>query len=97
MRSAAEALFRKQRRRPGRCLVESSSIQTNVALMNSSDLIWMLSADVAEYFQKLGAIRIPNVPELAAPGSFVMAHLRERSLSPAAQRLSACLVKASKP
>jgi DNA-binding transcriptional LysR family regulator len=97
MRSAAEALFRRQRRRPERCLVESSSIQTNVALMNSSELIWMLSADVAEYFQKLGAIRIPNVPELAAPGSFVMAHLRERSLSPAAQRLSACLVKASKP
>lgn len=95
MRGAAEALFRKQRRRPERCLVESSSIQTNVALMNGSDLIWMLSADVAEYFFNLGAIRIPSVPELVAPGPFVMAHLRGRTLSPAAQRLSACLVKAS--
>jgi DNA-binding transcriptional LysR family regulator len=96
MRSAAEALFRKQRRRPERCLVESSSIQTNVALMHDSDLIWMLSADVAEYFRNLGALRILNVPELAAPGAFVMAHLRGRSLSPAAQRLAACLVKASR-
>jgi DNA-binding transcriptional LysR family regulator len=77
--------------------VESSSIQTNVALMNSSDLIWMLSADVAEYFHNLGALRLPNVPELAAPGAFVMAHLRGRSLSPAAQRLSDCLMKASRP
>jgi DNA-binding transcriptional LysR family regulator len=97
MRSAAEAVFRKQRRRPERCLVESSSIQTNVALMNSSDLIWMLSADVAEYFHNLGALRLLNVPELAAPGAFVMAYLRGRSLSPAAQRLSDCLMKASRP
>jgi DNA-binding transcriptional LysR family regulator len=96
MRSAAEAMFRKQRHRPEHCMVESSSIQTNVALMNSSDLIWMLSADVAEYFYNLGAIRMPNAPELEAPGSFVMAHLRGRSLSPAAQRLSTCLVKAAK-
>lgn len=95
MRSAAEAIFRKQRRRPERCLVESSSIQTNVGLLKSSDLIWMLSADVAEYFFNLGAIRMPNVAPLAAPGAFVMAHLRGRSLSPAAQRLSACLVKAA--
>ena len=97
MRSTAEAVFRKQRRRPERCLVESSSIQTNVALMSGSDLIWMLSADVAEYFSNLGALRMPNVPELAAPGAFVMAHLRGRSLSPAAQRLSDCLMKASRP
>jgi DNA-binding transcriptional LysR family regulator len=96
MHSAVEALFRKQRRRPARCLVQSSSIQTNVALMHDSDLIWMLSADIAEYFRNLGALRIPNVPELAAPRAFVMAHLRGRSLSPAAQRLAACLVKASR-
>jgi DNA-binding transcriptional LysR family regulator len=95
MRSAAETLFRKQRCRPENCLVESSSIQTNVALMNGSDLIWLLSADVAEYFFKLGALRILNVPPQAAPGAFVMAHLRGRSLSPAAQRLSDCLVKAA--
>jgi DNA-binding transcriptional LysR family regulator len=96
MRGAAEELFRKQRRKPERCLVESSSIQANVALMNGSDLIWMLSADVAEYFFNLGLLRIPNVPPLSAPGAFVMAHLRGRSLSPAAQRLSACLVKAAR-
>jgi DNA-binding transcriptional LysR family regulator len=95
MRTAVEALFRKQRRRPERCLVESSSIQTNVALVNGSDLIWVLSADVADYFFNLGALRMPNVPELPAPGAFVMAHLRGRSLSPAAQRLCDCLVKAA--
>ncbi|HEY0911551.1 MAG TPA: LysR family transcriptional regulator [Bradyrhizobium sp.] len=96
MRGAAEELFRKQRRKPERCLVESSSIQANVALMNGSHLIWMLSADVADYFFKLGLLRIPNVPSLPAPGAFVMAHLRRRSLSPAAQRLAACLVKAAR-
>jgi DNA-binding transcriptional LysR family regulator len=96
MRTAAEALFRKQRRRPERCLVESSSIQANVALMNSSDLIWILSEDVADYFFKVGLLRIPNVPPLPAPGAFVMAHLRGRSLSPAAQRLWAALVKAAR-
>lgn len=96
MRSAVEALFRKQRRRPERCLVESSSIQTNVALVNGSNLIWVLSADVADYFFNLGALLMPNVPELPAPGGFVMAHLRGRSLSPAAQRLCDCLVKAAR-
>ena len=96
MRAAAEELFRKLRRKPERCLVESSSIQANVALMNGSNLVWMLSADVADYFFKVGLLRIPNVPPLPAPGAFVMAHLRGRSLSPAAQRLSACLVKAAR-
>ena len=96
MRSAAEALFRKQRCRPERCLVESSSIQANVALMNGSDLIWILSADVADYFLRVGLLRILNVPPLPAPGAFVMAHVRGRSLSPAAQRLSAALVKAAR-
>jgi DNA-binding transcriptional LysR family regulator len=95
MRSAVEALFRKQRRRPERCLIESSSIQTNVALLKSSNLIWALSSDVAQYFSDLGALHILDVPHLAAPGAFVMAHLRGRTLSPAAQRLSASLVKAS--
>jgi DNA-binding transcriptional LysR family regulator len=96
MRSAAEALFRKQRRRPERCLVESSSIQANVALMNGSDLIWILSEDVADYFFKVGLLRILSVPPLPAPGAFVMAHLRGRSLSPAAQRLWAALTKAAR-
>jgi DNA-binding transcriptional LysR family regulator len=96
MRSAAEALFRKQRRRPERCLVESSSIQANVALMNGSDLIWILSEDVTDYFFKVGLLRILNVPPLPAPGAFVMAHLRGRSLSPAAQRLWAALMKAAR-
>jgi DNA-binding transcriptional LysR family regulator len=96
MRAAADELFRKQRRKPERCLVESSSIQANVALMNGTKLIWILSADVAEYFFKLGLLHILNVPPLPAPGAFVMAHLRGRSLAPAAQRLSACLVKAAR-
>jgi DNA-binding transcriptional LysR family regulator len=96
MRSALEALFRKQRCRPEHCYVESSSIQANVALMNASNLIWVLSADVAEYFSNLRALRVLNVPEITAPGAFVIAHLRDRSLSPAAERLRYCLVRASR-
>lgn len=91
MRSAVEAHFRKQKRRPIRALVKSSSIQANVALLNTSQLIWVLSLDVAKYFAELGALRILKVEPLPPPGAFVLAQLNGRVLSPAAQKLADCL------
>ena len=91
MRSAVEAHFRKQRRRPIRALVESSSIQANVALLTTSQLIWVLSLDVAKYFAELGAVHILKLEPLPAPGAFVLARLNGRVLSPAAQKLADCL------
>jgi len=95
MRRAVEAIFQKQRQRPECCLVESSSIQTNVALLQTSDLIWVLSSDVAQYFANFGVLHVLRMPDLEAPGAFVMAHLRSRTLSPAAERLAECLLKVS--
>lgn len=88
MRSAVEAHFRKQKRRPIRALVESSSIQANVALLNTLELIWVLSLDVAKYFAELGALRILKVEPLPPPGAFVLAQLNGRILSPAAKKLA---------
>jgi DNA-binding transcriptional LysR family regulator len=97
MRSGVEALFRRQGVRPQASLVESSAIQANVALLNSLNLIWVLSEDVSEYFAGLGALHIVNVPELDAPGPFIVGHLRHRRLSPSAERMRDCLFEAAKP
>lgn len=97
MRSGVEALFRRQGLRPQASLVESSAIQANVALLNSLNLIWVLSEDVSEYFAGLGALHIVNVPELDAPGPFIVGHLRHRRLSPSAERMRDCLFEAAKP
>jgi DNA-binding transcriptional LysR family regulator len=96
MRSAVEAHFRKHKRRPIRPLIESSSIQANVALIGGSNLIWVVSSDVARYFAAMNALHILKVPELAAPGAFVMAVRNNRILSPAAQRLAECLRAAAR-
>lgn len=95
MRSGVEALFRRQGLRPQASLVESSAIQANVALLNSLNLIWVLSEDVSEYFAGLGALHIVNVPELDAPGPFIVGHLRHRRLSPSAERMRECLFEAA--
>jgi DNA-binding transcriptional LysR family regulator len=97
MRSAVESLFRRQGIRPQASLVESSAIQANVALLNSLNLIWVLSEDVSEYFAGLGALHIVNVPELDAPGPFIIGHLRHRRLSPSAERMRDCLFEAARP
>ena len=91
MRSAIEAQFRKTGRRPSKALVESSSIQANVALLNTSRLVWVLSSDVAAYFARLGALHVLKVEQLPAPGAFVLARLSGRRLSPAAEKLADCL------
>jgi len=96
MRSAVEAHFRKQRRRPSRALVESSSIQANVALLNTSHLVWVLSSDVATYFAELGVLHILKVEQLPAPGAFVLAQLNGRILPPAAEKLADCLRRAGR-
>jgi DNA-binding transcriptional LysR family regulator len=76
--------------------VESSSIQSNVGLLNSHDLLWVLSADIARYFERLGALRILALPPMKGPSPFVLAYLRERRLSPAAQRLADSLRQAAR-
>lgn len=91
MRNGVEALFGRLRQRPKRALIESSSIQTNVALMAERDLLWVLSSDIAGYFAKLGAVRILPLPRLPGPSPLVLAHLSDRGLSPASQRLVDCL------
>jgi DNA-binding transcriptional LysR family regulator len=96
MRSAIESQFRKNRRRPTKALVESSSIQANVALLNSSRLVWVLSSDVATYFARLGALHVLKVEQLPAPGAFVLARLSDRRLSPAAAKLADCLRSAGR-
>ena len=96
MRTAVESHFRKQKRRPTQALVESSSIQANVALVNASHLVWVLSFDVAKYFADLGALHILKVEQLPAPGAFVLAQLHGRILSPAGEKLAECLRTAGK-
>lgn len=96
MRSAIESQFHKNRRRPTKALVESSSIQANVALLNSSRLAWVLSSDVATYFARLGALHVLKVEQLPAPGAFVLARLSGRRLSPAAAKLADCLRSAGR-
>lgn len=87
MRGGVEALFARVRRRPSRTLIESSSIQTNVGLMGQRDLLWVLSADIAGYFAKLGAVRILPLPRLPGPSPLVLVYLQDRGLSPASLRL----------
>jgi DNA-binding transcriptional LysR family regulator len=96
MRAGIEAMFRRQRRRPNECLVESSSIQSNVGLLNSHRLLWVLSADIAHYFEKLGVLRILALPPMKGPSPFVLAYVHERRLSPAAQRLVESLREAAR-
>lgn len=86
MRTAIESVFKKKRLRPDACLVESSSIQTNIGLLGGNELLWVLSSDIASYFQKLGLVQILALPAMPGPSPFVVAHLRNRALSPAAEK-----------
>lgn len=96
MRNGVEALFGRLRRRPVRALIESSSIQTNVALMARRDLLWVLSSDIAGYFAGLGVLRILPLPRLPGPSPLVLTYLRDRGLSPASLRLVDGLRQASR-
>jgi DNA-binding transcriptional LysR family regulator len=96
MRAGIETMFRHARRRPTRCLVESSSIQTNVALLSERRMLWVLSADIAAHFAALGALKVLPLPKLRGPAALTVVHLRDRPLSPAALRLLDCLRRATR-
>jgi DNA-binding transcriptional LysR family regulator len=96
MRAGIETLFRRSRRRPARALVESSSIQTNVALLGRRPMLWVLSEDIAGYFISLGVLKKLPLPKLPGPSPLIYAHLRDRALSPAAQRLLFAFKQASR-
>jgi len=91
MRAGIERIFQRVRRRPTRCMVESSSIQTNVSLMNARDMLWVLSADISAYFEKLSLLAILPVESLHGPAALSVVRLRDRNLSPPAARLMDCL------
>ena len=91
MRSGLEAIFQREGRRPSRCLTESSSIPTNVELLNQHQLLWVLSADISDYFARLGLLRILDLPSISGPAPVTMAYLKERPPSAAILRLMDCL------
>jgi DNA-binding transcriptional LysR family regulator len=96
MRGAVEALFRREGTRPRSALIESSAIPTNVALLSTLNVIWVLSEDVSEYFSRLGALHVLNVAPLEAPGSFILGHLSRRRMSPSTQRVRDCVLEAAR-
>ena len=91
MRTGIERIFQRVRRRPARCMFESSSIQTNVSLLNARDMLWVLSADISDYFQRLGLLAVLPVESLCGPAALSAVRLRGRSLSQPAMRLLDCI------
>lgn len=91
MRRGTEALFKAEKSWPAECLFESSSILANIALLGGNDVVWVLSADIAAHFEKLGQLKILPVPELPGPGPVLMASLKGRSMSAVAVRMQDCL------
>jgi DNA-binding transcriptional LysR family regulator len=96
MRAGIERIFRRVKRRPSRCMIESSSIQTNVSLMNARDMLWVLSEDIAAYFERLGLLKRLPVEALRTAAALSAIRMRGRSLSPPAARLMDCLHVAAK-
>ncbi len=96
MRAGIERVFRRVKRRPARCMVESSSIQTNISLMNERDMLWVLSEDITVYFERLGLLRRLPVETLRTAAALSTMRVRGRKLSPAAERLVGCLQAAAR-
>ncbi|MGP0095157.1 MAG: LysR family transcriptional regulator [Xanthobacteraceae bacterium] len=96
MRAGIEAIFRRAPRRPMRCQVESSSIQTNVSLLGARNMLWVLSADIAAHFDALGLLKAIPTHDLRGPAALAIVRLRGRALSPSASRLAGCLHTAAK-
>jgi DNA-binding transcriptional LysR family regulator len=96
MRAGIERIFRRVKRRPSRCMIESSSIQTNVSLMNARDMLWVLSEDITAYFEALGLLKRLPVESLRTAAALSAVRMRGRSLSPPSARLMACLQEAAK-
>lgn len=95
MRAGIERIFRRVKRRPSRCMIESSSIQTNVSLMNARDMLWVLSEDITAYFEALGLLKRLPVETLRTAAALSVVRMRGRSLSSAAERLAGCLGEAA--
>lgn len=91
MRAGIERIFRRVKRRPVRCMIESSSIQTNVSLMNARDMLWVLSEDITAYFEVLGLLKRLPVETLRTTAALSAVRMRGRALSPPAARLMECL------
>jgi DNA-binding transcriptional LysR family regulator len=96
MRAGIEAVFRRNRQRPQRCSVESSSIQTNIMLLSESSMLWVVSADIAARLAELHLLQVLRVPRLRGPAPLAVVHLRDRALSPASVRLLQCLQHVSR-
>lgn len=95
MRAGIERIFRRVKRRPQRCMIESSSIQTNVSLMNARDMLWVLSEDITAYFESLGLLKRVPIETLRTAAPLSVVRMRGRSLSNAASRLLGCLHQAA--
>ena len=96
MRAGIERVFRRVKRRPARCMIESSSIQTNVSLMNARDMLWVLSEDITAYFEALGLLKRLPVETLRTAAALSAVRMRGRALSQPAERLMECLRIAAK-
>ena len=96
MRAGIERIFRRVKRRPARCMIESSSIQTNVSLMNARDMLWVLSEDITAYFEALGLLKRLPVETLRTAAALSAVRMRGRALSPPAARLMDCLRTAAR-
>jgi hypothetical protein len=77
-------------------MIESSSIQTNVSLMNARDMLWVLSEDITAYFEGLGLLRRVSVETLRTAAALSAVRMRGRPLSPPALRLMECLQAAAR-
>ena len=95
MRAGIERIFRRVKRRPARCMIESSSIQTNISLMNARNMLWVLSEDITAYFERLHLLRRLPDETLRTAAALSILRVRERKLSPAAERLVGCLRQAA--
>ncbi len=95
MRAGIERIFRRVKRRPTRCMIESSSIQTNVSLMNARDMLWVLSEDITAYFEALGLLKRLPVETLRTAAALSAVRMRGRGPSNAASRLLDCLHQAA--
>jgi DNA-binding transcriptional LysR family regulator len=95
MRAGIERIFRRVKRRPARCMIESSSIQTNVSLMNARDMLWVLSEDITAYFEALGLLKRVPVETLSTAAALSVVRMRGRSPSNATSRLLDCLHQAA--
>jgi DNA-binding transcriptional LysR family regulator len=96
MRRGIESLFRTEGARPTESLIESSSVQANVALLNACELIWVLSADIATHFANTKQLTILPVPPLPGPGPVLLASLKARTAAEPVKRLQQCLRSAAK-